>query len=79
MQRRPSRYRNFNPCDLSENKRVDNPLPKTLNDYLKVNIKREIKNINKHMLKKNQFWKRSELIISAEGDHIEEKNNISES
>ena len=42
--------------------RVYNPLPKTLND-LKVNIEREIKNINEKKM----------LIISAEDGHIEEK------
>ena len=53
---------------------VYNPLPKTLND-LKVNIEREIKKISKETLKSVffKFWKRCELIISAEGGHIEDK------
>ena len=68
----------LNPCDYFLwgylKGRVYNPLPKTLND-LKVNIKREIKNINGQMLKKVfvNFEKRCKLIISAEGGHIEEK------
>lgn len=54
-----------------------NPLPKTLDD-LKANIEREIKKISKNILKSNflNFQKRCELIISAEGGHIEIKKNI---
>ena len=48
------------------------PLPKTI-DELKLNIEREIKNINKKMLEKNfeNFRNRCSLIVSAEGGHIE--------
>jgi hypothetical protein len=51
---------------------VFNPLPKTLNE-LKANIEREIKNISKNILKSTflNFQKKCELIISAEGGHIE--------
>ena len=54
--------------------KVYNPLPITLKD-LKVNLEREIKNINKEMLKNVfiNFEERCKLIISAEGGHIEEK------
>lgn len=77
-QKWPPRSPDLNPCDYFLwgylKGRVYNPLPKTLND-LKVNIEREIKNINKEMLKKVfvNFEKRCKLIISAEGGHIEEK------
>jgi hypothetical protein len=53
---------------------VYTPLPKTI-DELKLNIEREIKNINQRMLEKTfeNFKKRCELIVSAEGGHIEDK------
>jgi len=53
---------------------VYSPLPKTLDD-LKTNIEREIKNINKKTLKNvfENFEKICNLVISAEGGHIEEK------
>jgi len=53
---------------------VYSPLPKTLDD-LKTNIEREIKNINKKTLKTvfENFEKICNLVISAEGGHIEEK------
>jgi len=53
---------------------VFSPLPKTLDD-LKSNIKREIKNINKKILKNifENFEKIRNLVISAEGGHFEEK------
>ena len=51
---------------------VYNPLPKTLED-LKVNLEREIKKISKTILKSTflNFQNRCELVISAEGGHIE--------
>ncbi len=54
--------------------RVYSSLPKTLDD-LKTNIEREIKIINKKTLKTvfENFEKRCNLVISAEGGHIEEK------
>jgi len=54
--------------------RVYSPLPKTLYD-LKTNIEREIKNINKKTLKTvfENFQKRCNLVLSAEGGHIKEK------
>lgn len=74
----PPRSPDLNPCDYylwGYLKSVAyNPLPKTLND-LKANIEREIKKISKETLKSVylNFEKRCELIISAEGGHIEEK------
>ena len=68
----------LNPCDFFLwgylKSVVYNPLPKTLND-LKVNIEREIKNINADMLKSSfvNFEKRCHLIIEAKGGHIEPK------
>jgi hypothetical protein len=52
--------------------RAYNPLPKTLDD-LKANIEREIKNIPKETLKSIflNFKKRCEILLSAEGGHIE--------
>ena len=52
--------------------KVYNPLPKNLDD-LKMNITREIKKINKKMLNSAfcNFEKRCQLIISADGGHIE--------
>ena len=53
---------------------VFNLLPKTLDD-LKSNIDREIKNISKDILKNTflNFEKRCNLILTANGGHIEEK------
>ena len=53
---------------------VYNPLAKTLED-LKANIEREIKKISKNILELTflNFKNRCELIISAEGGHIEMK------
>ncbi len=52
--------------------KVYNPISKHIIE-LKANIEREIKSIKKEMLKKTfeNFRKRLELIISAEGEHIE--------
>ena len=72
----PPRSPDLNPCDyyLWEYLKyvVYNPLPKTLDD-LKTNLSREIKKINKEILKKTfkNFEKRCELVISAGGGHIE--------
>jgi len=57
--------------------RVYSPLLKTLDD-LKSNIDREIKNIYKKTLKTifENFEKRCNLVISAEGGHTEKKINI---
>ena len=51
--------------------KVYNPLPKNL-DELKANIQREIKNIDKATLKSTvlNFSKRCNLVIEAEGKHI---------
>ena len=51
-----------------------NPLPKTLDD-LKGNIVRVIKKISKDVLNSVflNFEKRSNLIISVDGGHIEDK------
>jgi len=76
--KRPARSPGLNPCDyflwgyLKD--RVYKPLPKTLDD-LKVNIEREIRNINQDVLKLTflNFRKRLNLIIEAKGGHIEQK------
>jgi hypothetical protein len=74
----PPRSPDLNPCDFFLwgylKARVYNPLPKTL-DQLKENIEREIKKITKKTLNSTflNFKKRSELIISADGGHIELK------
>ena len=74
----PPRSPDLNPCDFflwgHLKSMAYNPLPKTLDD-LKANIEREIKKISKNILKSNflNFQKRCELIISAEGGHIEIK------
>ena len=51
-----------------------NPLPKTIEE-LKVNIEREIKKINKEILKSTfvNFKNRWEKVIAAKGGHIEDK------
>ena len=72
----PPRSPDLNPCDFflwgHLKKSVYKPLPKTI-DQLKANLVREIKNISKDMLNSVflNFQKRCELIISAEGGHIE--------
>ena len=72
----PPRSPDLNPCDFFLwgylKARVYNPLPETLED-LKVNIEREVKNIKQEMLKSTflDFEKRCNLILSAEGGHIE--------
>ena len=52
--------------------RVYKPMPKTLDD-LKVNIEHEIRNIKQDVLKSTflNFRKRLNLIIEAQGGHIE--------
>ena len=69
-----SQVTGLKPMRLFLKGRVYSPLPKTLDD-LKTNIEREIKNINKKTLKTvfENFEKRCNLVISAEGGHIEEK------
>ena len=74
----PPRSPGLNPCDyflwdyLKD--RVYNPLPKTLND-LKANLERKIKNISSNMLNSVflEFEKRCNLVLTAEGGHIELK------
>jgi AraC-like DNA-binding protein len=74
----PPRSPDLNPCDFFLwgylKSVVYNPLPKTLDD-LKVNLEREIKKINKDMLKStfSNFEKRCHLLKSANGGHIENK------
>jgi hypothetical protein len=74
----PPRSPDLNPCDFYLwgylKSVVYNPLPKTL-DELKSNIEREIKKISPEILKSVflNFEKRCELIITAEGGHIEDK------
>ena len=74
----PPRSPDLNPCDFylwGYLKSVAyNPLPKTLDD-LKANIVREIKKISKDVLNSVflNFEKRCNLIISADGGHIEDK------
>ena len=74
----PPRSPDLNPCDFflwgHLKSKVYNPLPKTLDD-LKKNLEREIKNISKNVLKSTflNFKNRCEMIISAEGGHIEIK------
>ena len=72
----PVRSPDLNVCDFflwgHLKQLVYNPMPKTLDD-LKVNLEREIKNISRDVLKSTflNFKKRCELILSAEGGHIE--------
>ena len=67
----PPRSPDLNPCDFylwgHLKSMAYNSLPKTLDD-LKANIEREIEKISKNILKS-----RCELIVSAEGGHIEIK------
>jgi len=72
----PPRSPDLNPCDYFLwgylKARVYSPLPKSI-DELKVNIKREIKNIDKNILKSTflNFENRCNLIIKLNGGHIE--------
>lgn len=72
----PPRSPDLNPCDFYLwgylKSVVYNPIPKTLDD-LKINIEREIKKISKQVLKSCflNLEKRCNLILSAEGGHIE--------
>jgi len=74
----PPRSPDLNPCDFylwsHLKSMVYNPLPKTLDD-LKANIEREIQKISKNNLNSTflNFQKRCNLILSAEGGHIEIK------
>ena len=74
----PPRSPDLNPCDYFLwgylKSVVYNPLPKTIED-LKVNLEREIKNIDEKILKKLFFnlSKRCNLVIYAEGGHFENK------
>ena len=72
----PPRSPDLNPCDFflwgHLKSKVYYPLPKNIIE-LKANIEREIKSIKKEVLKKTfeNFRKRLELIILAEGKYIE--------
>lgn len=74
----PPRSPDLNPCDFFLwgylKSLVYNPLPKTI-DELKVNLEREIKNIDKNILEKLFFnlSKRCNFVISAQGGHFENK------
>jgi len=72
----PPRSPDLNPCDYylwgHLKKTAYNPLPKTLEE-LKANIVRDCKKINLKILKSvfSNFKKRCNLILSANGGHIE--------
>ena len=74
----PPRSPDLNPCDYFLwgylKSKVYYPLPETIED-LQVNIEREIKNINKNILKNTfvNFRKRLNLVIEAGGGHIKNK------
>ena len=74
----PPRSPDLNPCDFFLwgylKQRAYKPLPKTLED-LKCNITREINKLPTEILKKTflNFRKRCDLLITAEGGHIESK------
>lgn len=74
----PPRSSDLNPCDFflwgHLKSVVYNPMPKTLDD-LKANLEREIKKISKKILNSTflNFQKRCELILTAQGGHIEVK------
>ena len=74
----PPRSPDLNPCDYFLwgylKSKVYYPLPKTIED-LQVNIEREIKKINKNILKNTfvNFRKRLNLVIEAGGGHIKNK------
>ena len=71
----PSRSPDLNPCDFFLwgylKSRVFNPLPNNL-DELKANLVREISNIPNDVLKNIflNFLKRCDLVIEANGRHI---------
>lgn len=75
-QRWPPRSPDLNPCDFFLwgylKSKVYKPLPKNLDD-LKANIEREIKNIDKTVLKSTflNFEKRCKLLIDKNGGHVE--------
>ena len=72
----PPRSPDLNPCDFFLwgylKARVYNPLPKTIDD-LKINLEREIKSINKDILKSTflNFKKRCDFLILKNGIHFE--------
>lgn len=72
----PPRSPDLNPCDFYLwgylKATVYNPLPKTI-DELKANIERDCKKLNSEILKPvfSNLKKRCELILSADGGHIE--------
>lgn len=72
----PPRSPDLNPCDFflwgHLKSRVYDPLPKTLSE-LRANIEREIQNIPKNVLSSTfcNLKKRCELVLSAEGGHVE--------
>ena len=72
----PPRSPDLNPCDFYSwgyiKYVVYNPIPETL-DELKLNIEREIKKINKEILKSTfeNLEKRCKLVLSSEGGHFE--------
>ena len=74
----PARSPDLNLCDYFLwgylKSRVFKPFPTDLND-LKLNIKRDIKNIKKDVLKSTlfNFVKRCDLIKEVNGGHIENK------
>ena len=74
----PPRSPDLNPCDFFLwgylKSVVYNPLPKTLDD-LKANLEREIKNITPQVLNSVfcNFKKRCDLVLAADGGHIEDK------
>ena len=74
----PPRSPDLNPCDFFLwgylKSKVYNPLPVNI-DQLKANIQREIKNINKNILKSVflDFLKRCKLVIDLKGSHFENK------
>ena len=72
----PPRSPDLNSCDFYLcgylKATVYNPLPKTI-DELKANIERDCKKLNSEILKPvfSNLKKRRELILSADGGHIE--------
>ena len=74
----PAHSPDLNPCDFFLwgylKSRVYNPMPKDLAD-LKSNLDREVKKLNKKILKSAflNFKKRLSLVISANGGHFEDK------
>ena len=72
----PPRSPDLNPCDFYLwgylKATAYNPFPKTI-DELKANIERDCKKLNSEILKPvfSNLKKRCELILSADGGHIE--------